>query len=133
MGDDLQGKIDGRYAGMALAKTVVLIGHQMAVKSTEHFGYLLVQRLQIRRFSVFVKENGIPFNFRYFQPDLVGIDQDFQQFLDDMPAMVNLGFVDKPGEATDIRDKKQAFIFHVPCPVWPGFSPPQAVYMPGLS
>ena len=46
------------------------------------------------------------------KPHLVGIDQYFQQFLDDKPAVIDLRFIDKPGKAAYIRNKKQAFVFH---------------------
>jgi len=32
--------------------------------------------------------------------------------LDDQPAVTDLCFIDKPGKATYIRNKKQSFVFH---------------------
>src|SRR5258706_3177281 len=71
--NNLQCKIDCRSTGLAITKATNIINGKMPVKFAKHFLYLLVQFLQIRSFTKFVKKNGITFNFSNFKSYLSGI------------------------------------------------------------
>src|SRR5688572_15652007 len=84
----------------------------MFMEFAKHFFYLCIYFFQVRDITIFIKKNGVAFNFRYLETDLVGINDNFKQFLYDMAAMINLHRIHKTGEATDIRNKYEAFVVH---------------------
>src|SRR6187455_3603872 len=82
------------------------------MKLNKHFFYLTVNFCRRRWITELIKEDGISFNLRNFQPHVVGIDQYFKQFLNDEPAVINFGFCNEPGESADVGNKEEAFVFH---------------------
>src|SRR5688572_32545802 len=75
MSDHFQGKVDCCHTSLALAKLTLVVHIQVTVKLAKHCFYLVVDILELWGDSKFVKKNGIAFHFRYFKPQLVGVDQ----------------------------------------------------------
>src|SRR5688500_12633352 len=78
MCDHFQAKVNGGYAGLALAIFAKIIVIKAPMKGAKHILNLPVQSLQVWWITKFVKKYGITFNFRNLQSCLVGINKYLQ-------------------------------------------------------
>src|SRR5689334_9859624 len=90
MRDHLQCEVCGACASRALTKPILIVNEQAFMEIAEHFFYLPVNSFKWRTFAELIKKYRIAFYFRYHQACIVGVDQHFQQFLDDEAAVLNV-------------------------------------------
>jgi hypothetical protein len=105
MGNDLQREAMRRYAGSALANALCVIQPQMAMKGDEHLLDLLEELFSGWRTTKPIKQNGIAFYFGYLQPDVIGLHQFFEQLLDNVTTVRNLGGLHELRKAADIGNE----------------------------
>jgi hypothetical protein len=74
-----------------------------------HLPGLLHQLLERRRRAVAVEQHGVALELGYRHAERIGVDQGFQQFLDDVLAVLDLGLGDELREAAEIRNEEQDF------------------------
>ena len=65
------------------------------------------------RVAFLVEKHGITLDFRQRQVRLVGSDDDFQQFVDNVRSMIDLGARDELSEATDIGNEDGSGVGHM--------------------
>ncbi len=112
MGDELERQVRRRLAGAALAYGVALDNFQLGVEIFEHGQALLDQILFGRRLALAVKQNRIPFDFGESKSQVVRSDDQIQQLVDDMRAVIKLGCSGEIREAADIRNEDGRFFCH---------------------
>jgi hypothetical protein len=105
--NDFKRQVIGRAAGPASADPFAFVAFQVRVEPREHHLGLGDHLPDGRHVGVLVKEHGVPFDSRNGHAQLVGVNQEFEQFGHDVPAVQQFGFVHKPGEPADVGDEKQ--------------------------
>ena len=75
-----------------------------------HLPGLLHQLLERRWRAVAVEQHGVALELGYLHAEGIGVDQDFQQFPDDVLAVLDLGLGDEFRKAAQIRNEEQDFV-----------------------
>ena len=105
MGNNLQREVLRRHAGAALANALCFIQPQMAVEGDKHLLDLLEELFSRWWMAKSVKENGIAFHFRHLQPNVIRLDQRFEELFNDVTTVRNLGGLHKLCKAADVRNE----------------------------
>jgi hypothetical protein len=75
------------------------------VKRAKHIVHLPIQLFQGRYITKAVKQYGVTFYLGDLEARLVGTDKQFEEFLDNETAVLDLCLIDELREAADIGNK----------------------------
>ena len=72
-----------------------------------HLPRLLHHLFKRRRRAVAIEQHGVALEFADRHAERIGVDQEFQQLLDDVLAVLDLGLGNEFRKAADIRNEEQ--------------------------